>query len=1130
LSGAHVLILTGQTDYSDAVMARIATYVAAGGGLVFAQTSWAASDAAFADSVAMLNRFGLVPNKTYSRTDAWTVGSSVPSAFHSAHHAAEALVADKEGTRILSTQDRNFAADAIYQVVETRNDIGPLRTKLELLSQPSHYGLITPLPTAPIRAWERRVEKMLALYQSRVFDALLPEGLFEHPGAADFPGVPDAGAPIVSRSIVVNGNTPRDFYMNHGNKPTRTETALYAPPGKVITVRIPGHLVGEGIEVLISGNGSEDQTLDVDEAHKDFEAHKRQALTFFPKLWRRVPLFSEVTRTGHVFGGLITVLVPAGKSLGNFNVTIEDAIEAPAFVLGQTTDVQWNESISKRRAPYGYIQMPKLTIYLPKWQLTAMDQPTAVAEYWQRVMDTMDHYSSYAAYRKRGEAMTTARYVRHGGAYAGYPVENGWGTARDEMLDGARFGGHWGCYHELGHGFQNNFNDAFQIPTHVEVDVNLFPAMAYTFVHDRTSWDGPTHPTYDAAFRIPDRADFLALSAEKQTWKDACSFGSVAYDFYFNLAEAFGWELYQKAFGRLMRYLQNPERATDPELFELDSSSPNFRRDRFYLLFCDAAQRNLDAYFQRYGLGVPGKGYDITLSVKEDVAEKGYATWTDNTPIDSLSTPGALSVREDLAPGTEIYQFVARDAEEPGTIWDYAIVAGNIDGAFSIDRRTGKLRAENLDAETRTSYTLTVEVKDNGVPRHALSQSFTVNVTNAAEAPQVEGKIFKAASTMSNGTSLGTVRGIIEAGRSVRSYAIVAGNTGHFSIHSTTGLLSVTNASTLPNPGVVLLTIRLEDSTGAVGFGKAAVLCNKETGLLEERWASGRMVGAPSSTALFQAFSAPSNQGAEYVRRVSGWIVPEKSGSYRFWIAADDFATLSISPDEKAVNRVPACSVDQATGAQSWNSRATQQSRLVRLKAGHPYYVEAHHREVSGADHLAVAWEGPGIARQVIPTSILIPKDATSNFPSSVLTPIEQWRINHFGALAGDLSVAGHSVDYDRDGRRNLAEYAMGTHPARPDATLPWQVKRVSGRMAISFQHNRAATEVTLTVQGSDNLTSWSNLARSVGGASFTALASGVTIDETGTGPLRTVEVRDRYNIGDPARPRRFLRLHVSVP
>ncbi len=715
LAGAHVLILNAQTDLPDSVMALIAGFTAGGGGLVVCQTPWAATAEAFADVTAMLDPFGLVLNKTIPKDKAWTIAPEAHPAIQSAVPAVEALLADKEGAIVLSAADLAIAANATFQVVQTRIDIPALATKLATLGDAAHYGMIAPTLAAPINVAAKPVEKLLAQYQSKTFDAIAPGDLFVHPSAADFPGMPEGSAIPVSRTVAINGKTPADFYMNQGTRPTRFETGLYAPPGAVISVTIPADKVAEGLEVHIAGNGSQDATFQI------------AKWTFFPKLWRRVPLASAVTQTGHVFGGLITLLVPPGKNLGAFEVTIEGAIDAPAFVLGQTTDAQWIAGMRSRPAPYGFIQCSKLTIYLPKWQLAALDNPTEVTSYWQRVMDLADEYYGYSAFRKRGECYATSRYVSAGGAYAGYPIEAGWGTAREQLLNTARVNGDWGSYHELGHGFQDNFDGAFGIAVGAEVDVNLLPGMIYTLLHDRTAWDG-AHSSYDAKSRLVQRTAFLAQPPEKQTWPSAHELYPVAYDFYFNLAEAFGWKLYKTAFTRLMAFLQKPTAATDAELFALKSGDPNFKRNRFYLLFCDAAGRNLDAYFQRYGLGVAGKGFEITQSVKDHVGAKGYPSWTDNSPIDSLATPPPLQVSASAVPRTEIHRFTATDAEEPGTIWDYQITEGNTNGAFSIDRRTGRLRVQKVDAEKAGRYTLTVQVQDCGLPRYSATKTFTVDV------------------------------------------------------------------------------------------------------------------------------------------------------------------------------------------------------------------------------------------------------------------------------------------------------------------------------------------------------------------------------------------------------------------
>ncbi|QJE97603.1 hypothetical protein HHL09_18080 [Luteolibacter luteus] len=378
LSSVQVLVLSAHSNFTASAVTNIKNFAAAGGGIVMTSTPWALGSSNYANANSILDSFGLCYSLDYSDDSSWTVAATAYPAFQSALPAADALIADKEGTAVMTAANRSAAANAIFQVTQIRIDIAALATKLALLSDAAHYGMIAPTAAAPINTTSKPVEKMLASYQSKTFDQLTPSELFVHPSAADFPGLPAAGASTVTKTVTINGNTPTDFYMNQGGRPTRFETGLYAAPGATVTITIPGDKTSQGIQAHISPNGSQDSTFNITN------------WTFFPKLWRRIDLTQESTGTGHVFGGLITLLVPPGKNLGNFNVTISGAIEAPAFVLGQNTDPEWNATLKNNPAPYGYIQNSKLTIYVPKTQLAAMNNPEAVTAYWKQVMDIAD--------------------------------------------------------------------------------------------------------------------------------------------------------------------------------------------------------------------------------------------------------------------------------------------------------------------------------------------------------------------------------------------------------------------------------------------------------------------------------------------------------------------------------------------------------------------------------------------------------------------------------------------------------------------------------------------------------------------------------------------------------------------
>ena len=59
--------------------------------------------------------------------------------------------------------------------------------------------------------------------------------------------------------------------------------------------------------------------------------------------------------------------------------------------------------------------------------------------------------------------MSSNRQVAAGASDAGYPVELGWGADSEVNLNNARVNGEWGDYHELGHGFQDDFDGNFTI-------------------------------------------------------------------------------------------------------------------------------------------------------------------------------------------------------------------------------------------------------------------------------------------------------------------------------------------------------------------------------------------------------------------------------------------------------------------------------------------------------------------------------------------------------------------------------------------------------------------------------------------------------------------------------------------
>ena len=85
--------------------------------------------------------------------------------------------------------------------------------------------------------------------------------------------------------------------------------------------------------------------------------------------------------------------------------------------------------------------------------------------------------------------------------------------------------------------------------------------------------------------------------------------------------------------------------------------------------------------------------------------------------------------------GRVIARLVPTDPE-PGTIFTGKITAGNDDGCFAIDRRTGVATLAKIARGRSASREISVTCHDNGVPRPSLARSFTVSVGRLAGRPQ----------------------------------------------------------------------------------------------------------------------------------------------------------------------------------------------------------------------------------------------------------------------------------------------------------------------------------------------------------------------------------------------------------
>jgi hypothetical protein len=124
---------------------------------------------------------------------------------------------------------------------------------------------------------------------------------------------------------------------------------------------------------------------------------------------------------------------------------------------------------------------------------------------------------------------------------------------------------------------------------------------------------------------------------------------------------------------------------------------------------------------------------------------------------------------------------------------------------------------------------------------------------------------------------------------------------------------------------------------------------------------------------LFPAGSSGGSDWADnYGDRLFGWLKPEQTGDYTFWIAGDDLSELWLSTDGSPTNAKMIAQVTGWTDAMDWDATtgstnaAAMKSAPITLQAGQKYFIMTLHKEGGGGDSVGVAWQGPGIAARTL--------------------------------------------------------------------------------------------------------------------------------------------------------------------
>jgi hypothetical protein len=380
---------------------------------------------------------------------------------------------------------------------------------------------------------------------------LPPSELFVHRTASSYGTIP-AEAPRVTatRTWAVSGANAAGQWLS---------TGLYAVPGEPITVAVPESLVAQGWKIRIG-------------SHADNVSAQASYLRMPTDICRSRSLDAATVQLGTVYGGVIYLVKPetSAAAAATYNVTIAGAVEAPYFVLGQTTDQQWRDTIRDLPAPYAELAAPNLVITLHAKDIRKLDNPSAVMAYWQQYIAAQDDLGNTPNPRTRPERINDDLQISMGLAHSGYPVAT-YGHYTAKMVDSkpendSVFG------HEFGHNHQSS---RYTFSSEGEVTCNIFKMYATEMLTGTFSTD---------ASRAPLVRSFIAEGRQR------ADHASEAQMTYAQLRAGFGWEPFKAFF----RQLQSAASADQPH-------SDQEKRDQWVTRFSQIVGKNLGPFFQAWG-------------------------------------------------------------------------------------------------------------------------------------------------------------------------------------------------------------------------------------------------------------------------------------------------------------------------------------------------------------------------------------------------------------------------------------------------------------------------------------------------------------------------------------------------
>lgn len=579
LKGRIDLLCIVGNALDDTQVAALAAYLNAGGGLLAAQTAWAwkmPPAGTLRDNP--LNKIaagaGIAWTGSYSgknKSDTFDVGAAADAMTNAA--SALAALARDEGPALDAAAARTASHNAMAAARLVPAGDTLLRPRLEEL-RAAHMAELIPTEDKPLDL-SRPLHRVLLAFHHAELTGADPVVARAH---AQVDGFPNFGAKSMMRRR-------RTIEINTG-RPGWHSTGMYAPPGLTMRVDLPESARNLNLRVRIGCHTDELWHLDT---------------------WKRVPSISferTVNEEKNPFltpyGGMVYVVVPEDCEPRNVSVIVHGCYDAPYFELGQTKLEEWTGTLRNNPAPWAELATDKVVISVPSSAIRTLDDPQALMNMWDRILDAAADLAAMPRQRTRPERYVADVQISAGYMHAGYPIMTHLDAVED-MVDASRLAkGSWGLFHELGH---NHQSPDWTFDGTVEVTCNLFSLYICETVCGMAPSTG--HPALENRDETIGR--YLARGAKFDEWKRE---PFTALIMYMQLREAFGWEAYKKVFAEYRELPDAQRPKTDDD-----------KRDQWMVRFSRAVGKNLGPFFSAWGVPTSQSARDSIANLPEWMPE-----------------------------------------------------------------------------------------------------------------------------------------------------------------------------------------------------------------------------------------------------------------------------------------------------------------------------------------------------------------------------------------------------------------------------------------------------------------------------------------------------------------------------